>query len=135
MKSIYLKLIIAFLVILMVTFCLIFLGQVKVDMGEEELVISGTFTSSTTVKYSDIQSIDFVNSFEFGKRDFGFGTFKVNLGTYSNNQFNKYKAYAYSNVKAFVVVYYSDNALVFNQPTVEDTKSIYNELKSKILTK
>lgn len=132
MKSIRVQIVTAITIIFIIGMAFMFAGHVKMELGYNGFDISGTFTLSTTVSYSDIKSINYVEAFDIGKRDTGLGTLKMNLGTYSNGELGKYKLYSYSAVGAFVVVKYSNKVLVFNQSTVEDTERLYNELKFNV---
>lgn len=110
----------------------ILIGKVESEIGGSEIKLSGTLVKSTTVKFNDIQSIEYIDSLELGRRNLGLGTLKMSLGSYNNEEYGNYRIYAYKSIKQFIVIKYNDKILVFNQSTIENTMSIYNTLKSKL---
>jgi len=132
MKFNPMKVIFAITVVFVLGIIFLFVGQVKTYIGNESIEVKGLLTSSTTVNYNEITSVEYVTSFDIGTREMGLGTIKLNLGTYNNKEFGKYKLYIYSKVNSFVVAKYGDKALVFNQSTVRDTEKVYNEFKNKV---
>jgi len=132
MKSKQSQVIFAVIFVFLIGLCFIFVGQVKYEIIENEIKLSGTLTKSTTIKFNEIQSIEYIENLEIGTRDIGLGTFKMEIGSYSNEEYDKYKLYAYASVEHYIVIKYNDKVLLFNQSTIDSTRSIYNTLKSKL---
>lgn len=132
MKSKQAQVIFAIIFVFIIALCFIFVGQVKYEIIENEIKFSGTLTKSTTIKFNGIQSIEYIENLMIGTRDIGLGTLKMQIGSYNNEEYDKYKLYAYASVEQYIVIKYNDKVLVFNQSTIESTKSIYNTLKSQL---
>lgn len=132
MKSIKVKTIFTIVVLLLVAIFILYVGKVNAVIENNSITVKCTFAGSTTIPLNEITSIDYVKSFDIGKRKFGIGTMKVKAGTYKNDEFGNYKLYTYSKVDAYIIVHYGDNALVFNQSSIEATDDVYEQLKSKV---
>lgn len=132
MKSKQAQVIFAIIFVFIIGLCFIFVGQAKYEISENEIKFSGTLTKSTTIKFNEIQSIEYIEFLERGTRDIGLGTLKMQIGSYNNGEYDKYKLYAYASVEQYIVIKYNDKVLVFNQSTTEKTEGIYNTLKSKL---
>lgn len=109
-----------------------FIGNIRVDFGDEELILGATLTKSTAVKYSEILNVEFRESIKAGDREFGIGNMKIAAGDFKNDEFGKYKLYAYGSVAAFVVAETEDGYVVFNCDSVEKTQSAYEKLIEKM---
>lgn len=132
MNSIRVKLIITFVVLSLVAIFFFNAGKVKAIIENDAITVKCTFAGSTTVPLNEITSIDYVKNFDIGKRKIGIGTIKMDAGTYKNDEFSVYKLYTYSKVDAYIIVHYDDKALVFNQSSIEATKDVYEQLRSRV---
>lgn len=111
---------------------LMFTGDVEVVLGDETLVIDSTYESEITVNLNDIQTIQYVESFDGGTRNIGFASAKLALGDYTNESY-RYTSYRYVGTDSCVVIFTKQCIIAFNQPTDEETKAIYEALKEKRL--
>lgn len=111
---------------------LMFTGDVEVVLGDETLVIDSTYESEITVNLNDIQTIQYVESFDGGTRNIGFASAKLALGDYTNGSY-RYTSYRYVGTDSCVVIFTKQCIIAFNQPTDEETKAIYEALKEKRL--
>ena len=132
MNSIRVKLIITFVVLSLVTILFFTVGKIKAKIENDTVIVKCTFAGSTIVSLSEITSIKYVENFDIGKRNFGIETFKIDAGTYENEEFGVYKLYTYSKVDAYIIVHYGDKELVFNQSNIDTTKDIYEQLRSRV---
>ena len=83
------------------------------------------------IPYREIKGIELRDSFKPGLRTFGFGTFKRGSGRFSNKEFGGYTLSVNTDIPAFVVVRYdSDRTFVFNLRDAEETRRIFECLRS-----
>jgi len=122
--------VISAVVILAVAGVLFFTGGVKVEMGENDIVIGGTL-SKKTISYSDITKLELRTELIKGTRTFGSDSIKTSSGSFKNTEFGSYKLYVYNAVSGYVVVYCGDDVTVFNMETMGETDAVYNSLRSK----
>jgi len=111
---------------------LMVVGDVSVDLGNDHFTVSASFSESLTIRYEDIDTVEYRESFDIGHREMGFGSPRLSTGTFKNNEFGRYTLYAYTNGEGCVILRQGDNVLVIVGKTAEETKGIYDSLASKI---
>mgnify|MGYP006946276043 FL=1 len=62
----------------------------------------------------------------------GFGSARLSMGIFQNDEFGSYTLYAYTGAKEFIVLTSETRTLVIGMSKVEDTQTIYDTLLSKI---
>ena len=111
---------------------IMFLGDITVSYGDEALVVDSTFWQESYIEYDTIQDIAYQDSGFEGYRISGFGSAKLSLGQFYNDDFGKYISYIYNSCDACVVIYGENQILILNGPDTESTKAIYDTLQQKI---
>jgi hypothetical protein len=96
----------------------------------ETFTADSTYYSKTTFALDDIQTVQYIASFDGGLRISGFGSAKLELGNFENEKY-KYLSYRYVGTDACVALFTKHGIIVFNQPTEEATKALYDELMEK----
>ena len=107
---------------------IMFGGSINVKYEESSVSIEANFWNNLTVKYSDIDSIEYRDSDNIGKRTLGFENIHLMTGNFKNDEFDKYIRYSNKNCDACIVLFYESKILVINGVDSEKTKSIYDEL-------
>lgn len=108
------------------------LSDVKVELTDESFTVRGFLCGQKETRYDDINVIEYRESFEAGSRSIGSETLKVRGGTFQNQEFGRYSLYEYKGVDAYIVIYGMDESvLVFNQPSEEETKEVYDQIFSR----
>lgn len=122
------------MVILVLAFVavLMFTGEVTAELREDRIVVDSNYYSSATVKLEDITGIEYRDTFDKGWREFGFGSARLSMGRFANEEFGDYTIYAYNKNPQCIVVTTKRKALVFNLETPEETKALYGEIVDKI---
>ena len=105
-----------------------FVGSVNVKCEEESFSVSATFWGKTTIKYSEIDSIEYNENDNIGTRTIGFKSFRLLLGGFKNDEFGEYTRYSYSGCDACIVINYNGKTVVINGEDAEKTKAIYDEI-------
>ena len=67
-----------------------------------------------------------------GVRTNGFGSARLLMGIFQNDEFGSYTLYAYTGAKEFVVLTSGTKTLVIGMNDVEDTQAIYDTMLEKI---
>ena len=124
--QIFVPLIFVFVAILMFT------GNIEITYGETDFQIVASYMDDLTVSYDKVDSIEYRESFDVGSREMGYGSAKLSMGTYRNDEFGRYTIYAYTKGEGAVVLKQGDRVLVLVGKTAEETKAIYNTLAEKI---
>ncbi|MBE5955677.1 MAG: DUF1648 domain-containing protein [Lachnospiraceae bacterium] len=123
------SLIIIIPILIMVVFVL-FTGNIDYKYGENSFTIEADFWSDVTVKYENIKSITYREDVKFGSRNSGFGTPRLGMGSFENDEFGYYTRYCYEGCDDCVVLEVGNKMLVINGKDTEMTRAIYEELKN-----
>ncbi len=124
--QIVVPLILAFVAVLMFT------GDISVTYNELDFQITASYMEDMTVLYEDVESIEYRESFDPGFREMGFGSPRLSMGTFKNDEFGRYTLYGYTKAEGAVVLKKGNNVLVIVGKTEDETKTIYNTLAEKI---
>lgn len=118
-------------IILIIIFFVMFTGDIACIYGPDSFTIDATFHDDLTVQYNVIDSIELRNESVPGTREFGFGSARLLLGTFHNEEFGLYTRYTYTDCECAVIITVGEKVLVLAGNTVEETEAIYNTLLSK----
>lgn len=111
---------------------MMFTGNIQVTYGETDFQIVATYMDDLTVRYEEIDSVEYRESFDVGVREMGYGSPRLSMGTFKNDEFGRYTVYAYTDGEGAVVLKNGDDVLVIVGETAEETKAIYDALAKKI---
>ena len=117
------------LLITCVVFC--FSGNISYTVSEEDLIIKPTYEKDVTVKFEDIQFIEYRDNGVDGKRIFGFGSLKLLLGTFNNDELGNYTRYTYYGEKDCIILSVNGGKIVIGCEKNEDTRALYENLIKK----
>lgn len=119
-------------IILILIAVLLFAGDISLEYGEESFTVKAFTMSDLTISYDEVESVTYREQYSAGSRVMGFGSPRLSLGTFKNEEFGRYTLYAYTGVKNCVVLTRGDKVLVITGKTEADTKAIYEALVAKI---
>ncbi len=111
---------------------LMFTGDISVTYNETDFRINASYMDDITVRYEDVESIEYRESVDVGFREYGYGSPRLSMGTFKNEEFGRYTLYAYTAGAGGVVLKQGDRVLVLVGKTAEDTKTIYDNLAERI---
>ncbi len=109
---------------------ILFTGEITVEFAEESFTLDSAYWESMTVDYAEIDSIEYRESDSPGSRTYGFGSLKLNMGNFENEEFGAYTRYSYVGCEACIVLRSGDKVLVINGEDEESTKVLYEKLLS-----
>lgn len=111
---------------------LMFTGNIQYEFTEDSLKIDATYGDYSVVGYELIDTVEYREDFDFGARNFGFGSAKLSLGNFRNDEFGNYTLYAYTGSDSAVVVKSGEHILVITGENTEETQMLYNSLKDRV---
>ncbi len=123
---IFLILLLAFVAVLM------FAGEIDITLGETSFTVDPTFYNGLTVDYDVIESIEYRDGPVNGIRTSGFGSARLLLGFFKNDEFGTYTRYTYTDSDACIVIRTDSRTLVLAHKETEDTQTLYEELLTKV---
>ena len=130
----YTAVIVGIFVLLTLIFCLVlcFTGNISVSFGEDSFTVQASYSSDPAIRYGDIDFAEFRESDDPGSRISGFGTPRLLMGWFRNEEFGDYTRYSYARGGACVVMHSGGKVIVIGLKTDAETKAFYHELNSKI---
>lgn len=122
------------IVMIILLFCgyLIFSGNITIQYGEDSFTIEATYWDDITVDYAEIDNIEYCERDIAGTRTFGFGSARLQMGEYQNEEYGRYTRYTYTQCDSCVVLIAGEETLVISGVDAESTKAIYDELTARI---
>ena len=121
-----LKLIVWILAIVLII--LMFTGEVKPVYGETSFTIEASWYADLTVEYASIDSVEYREGNVDGTRVGGWGSGRLLLGFFHNEEFGNYTRYTYVKPESCVVLHCGNKILVISGRTAEETEAIYRNL-------
>ncbi|MDR3074881.1 MAG: DUF3784 domain-containing protein [Candidatus Methanoplasma sp.] len=119
-------------VVLVVVFFFIGSGNVNVYLDDEKLSVDAPMVD-TRVYYDDIVSVVIRDDVDLGMRIGGFGGTRVLSGNFNNDEFGDYTLASYKSVRTHIVLEPNDGKiLVFNQESVDETVSLFEDLRDRL---
>ncbi len=109
-----------------------FTGNITLGYGEESFTIEASWYSDLTVDYDVIDSVEYREGNVDGIRVGGFGSGRLLMGYFENDEFGIYTRYTYYKPEACVVIYTDRQVLVVSGKTAEENQIIYRELTARI---
>lgn len=111
---------------------LMFTGNIELTYGENDFQIVASYMNDMTVSYEEVESVEYRESFDVGSREMGYGSAKLSMGTFRNDEFGRYTIYAYTQGQGAVVLRKDGEVLVLVGKNAEETRAIYDNLVAKI---
>ncbi|MBR5313559.1 MAG: SdpI family protein [Clostridia bacterium] len=110
---------------------LMFTGDVNVQFGETSFTIEATYWDDLTVDYAGIDSVEYREDGVAGARVGGYGSPRLSLGNFRNDEFGDYTRFTYTQQKSCVVLTSAGRILVLNGADDAATQAIYDELSAR----
>lgn len=111
---------------------LMFAGDIEFSVGEQKLEIEAFFWEDLEIDYDEIDSIEYKNEDEAGSRVGGYGSARLLMGNFRNEEFDYYTRYSYTKCDSGIVLMIDGKAVVISAENEEMTKKLYNDLKEKM---
>lgn len=107
-------------------------GSVKVQYHDSDFTVNATYWSDLTVRYDEIEDIEYLEQYRKGDREMGFGSFKLGMGLFHNQEFGDYTLYAYNKTSQGVCLTVNGEKIVISAENEDATKAIYEELSERM---
>lgn len=111
---------------------LMFTGNIEYTLGENAITIDADHWDAITVDYADIDAMEYREEMVSGTREWGWGSARLLLGTFHNEEFGFYTRYTYGGKGSCIVLTVKDKVLVIADEYSTDTALLYGQLQEKI---
>ena len=115
-------------VILIFVAYVMFAGDITYHYREDHLFIEASMYNDHVVYYDDMESVQWHEGNIPGLRVGGFGSARLLMGFFENEEFGTYTRYTYTKPEACVLVQVKNRILVLSGETYEETQALYQNL-------
>ena len=117
------------LILLTVFLCIVlFCGRIEYIFSENRLFVDTNMYTDYTIRYETIDAVEFREGNVPGLRVGGYGSFRLLMGFFENEEFGTYTRYTYYKPEACVVITSGDKIIVLSGKTYEETEKLYLNL-------
>lgn len=114
------------------TAILMFTGNIDVQCEDTTFKINATYWTDIEVDYSKVDTVEYRTDLDVGVRTNGFGSARLSMGTFQNEEFGSYTLYAYTDAKEFIVLTSDGKTLVIGMSDTKETQAIYDAILQKL---
>lgn len=111
---------------------IMFTGDIQCNLTDSMLEINATYWSDAVVELDSIESIEYRENFNTGSRNYGFGSARLSLGVFRNEEFGNYTLYGYTGGNDAVVLHGDGAVMVIICKTEAQTRALYASLQEKM---
>ena len=122
---------IAVILILAIVAVILFTGKVEVSFQEASFTVDATYHEALTVDYSAVDALEYREGNVPGTRVGGFGSARLLLGYFENEEFGTYTRYTYTNPDSCIVIHVGEKILVISGSDAAETQALFDALRQK----
>ncbi len=111
---------------------LMFTGDIEVYCEDTSFRIEATYWTDIEIDYYEIDSLVYREDFDTGARTSGFGSARLSMGTFQNDEFGSYTLYAYTGAEEYIVLEAGEKILVIGMKDDDQTREIYQSILAKM---
>ena len=111
---------------------LLFTGNITYEYRDRAFSIKASYWADKEIAYEDITQISYTDKNVDGKRVGGFGSFRLQMGNFKNEEYGKYKRYTYTQCDAAVILSTGEDIFVLSGENQEETQALYRKLADEI---
>lgn len=109
-------------------FVLMFTGDFEFVIDEDGFDVEATLYDDIRVNFNEIDTIEYREDDVVGVRTYGYGSARLLMGNFKNDEFGAYTRYSYTKCNAGIVIRSGERVLVISDADVESTKVLYDTL-------
>ena len=119
-------------IILLGVALLMFTGNIEVKCEDTALTINATYWTDVEINYSEIETVEYRKDLDVGVRTSGFGSPRLSMGIFQNDEFGSYTLYSYTGAKEHIVLTSDGETLVIGMSDAKETQAIYEAMIEKV---
>ena len=107
-------------------------GDLNYVFGEDSFTVEADWFADMTVRYESIESVEYRQSNMPGSRIGGFGSARLLMGAFRNEEFGNYTRYTYYSPDACVVLTVKGKTVVLSAEDAAGTRTLYETIAEKV---
>lgn len=107
---------------------MMFTGKIDYTFTDAGLQVDASYYDDFTIPYADIDSVEYRQSAVDGTREWGFGSARLRLGYFHNDEFGYHTRYTYTGDHGCVVLTCGGDIIVLGAEDREATRELYETL-------
>jgi len=111
---------------------LMFTGNIDFLLEEKSFTVQADYFSDLTLDYAAVDSLELRERDNPGQRIAGFGTPRLRMGRFRNDEFGNYLRYSYTGADSCIVLRCGEDVLVLAAKTDDETQALYAVLCEKM---
>lgn len=111
---------------------LMFSGDIEVNFEETSFTVEADYWQDLTVEYDAVDRVEYREESKPGMCVGGFGSARLLMGNFRNEEFGHYTRYSYTGGGSCIVVTSGEKILVLGGRDAAETETIYQTLLEKI---
>lgn len=119
-------------IVLVAVAVLMFSGEIAVQCEATSFKIEASYWPDLEVAYSEIEALAYRNDVDTGIRTNGFGSARLSMGTFENDEFGSYTLYAYNDADAYIVIKAGEKTLVIGMQDADTTQAVYQAMLARM---
>ena len=106
----------------------LFFGDINYSFREDYLFVESNMYTDYVLRYEKIDAVELREGNVPGLRVGGYGSFRLLMGFFENEEFGTYTRYTYYKPEACVVITTGNKTVVLSGKTYEETQALYQNL-------
>ena len=118
----------------LVIFCavILFTGNITYDFQPDHMVVDSNLYTAYSLRYDAIDDIEYRDGNMSGVRVGGYGSMRLLMGWFENEELGTYVRYTYYDPDSCIVITTGNSTVVLSGENPEETKALYETILSKI---
>jgi len=112
-------------------FVVLFNGNIEFELTDTALEIKADYWADLTVPYSEMTALEYRETPIDGIREGGYGSPRLLMGTFSNEEFGRHTRYSYTKCDAAIVITWGEHTLVLSAKDPAATRQLYADLQAR----
>ena len=113
-------------------FFIMFTGSITYEMDAETLTVDSNFYAPLTVRFDEIDAIEYREEAIHGSKEMGFSSARLLMGGFRNEEFGGYTRYTYTSADTCIVITSDSRVLVLAEKTEDGTQALYEAICEQI---
>ena len=112
---------------------LMFIGNIEYTFTGDSLTVKTAFFSDAAIDCEDILSVTYREEGVPGTRTYGFGSARLLLGHFHNDELGDYLRYTYTGNHPAIIIDTGDQKVVIGTDNAADTLALYEQIDNCIM--